>query len=123
LSYPRVIGKVWVLDTETKGTGAEMVPLEKLLREREREPLSLPLLRRRKRRAAREPEPSPPRTFKVVDVITGRTLAEAVDARSVLGLLEETASIVDAHRRDCARVGLKAPRSRVSGTVAAAPER
>jgi hypothetical protein len=89
------MARVWVLDTETKGTGAEMVPLEKLLREREREPRSLPLLRRRKRRAAREPEPSPPRTFKVVDVITGRTLAEAVDARSVLGLLEETASIVD----------------------------
>lgn len=25
--------KTWVLDTETKGTGAEMVPLEKVLRE------------------------------------------------------------------------------------------
>ncbi len=26
------MGKVWVLDTETKGTGAEMVPLEKAQR-------------------------------------------------------------------------------------------
>jgi hypothetical protein len=26
------MGKVWVLDTETKGTGAEMVPLEKTLK-------------------------------------------------------------------------------------------
>jgi hypothetical protein len=26
------MGKVWVLDTETKGTGANMVPLEKVLR-------------------------------------------------------------------------------------------
>jgi hypothetical protein len=28
------MGKVWVLDTETKGTGAEMVPLEKVLEKR-----------------------------------------------------------------------------------------
>ncbi len=27
------MAKVWVLDTETKGTGANMVPLEKVLRE------------------------------------------------------------------------------------------
>jgi hypothetical protein len=26
------VGKVWVLDTETKGTGASMVPLEKALK-------------------------------------------------------------------------------------------
>jgi hypothetical protein len=36
------MGKVWVLDTETKGTGANMVPLEKVLRQpaRETEPAS-----------------------------------------------------------------------------------
>jgi hypothetical protein len=32
------VGKVWVLDTETKGTGASMVPLEKALTRPEREP-------------------------------------------------------------------------------------
>jgi hypothetical protein len=26
------MAKVWVLDTETKGTGAQMVPLEKVLK-------------------------------------------------------------------------------------------
>ena len=26
------MGKTWVLDTETKGTGANMVPLEKVLK-------------------------------------------------------------------------------------------
>jgi hypothetical protein len=26
------VAKIWVLDTETKGTGAEMVPLERALR-------------------------------------------------------------------------------------------
>jgi hypothetical protein len=37
------MAKTWVLDTETKGAGAHMVPLEKILREREREPeLNLP---------------------------------------------------------------------------------
>ena len=30
------MAKAWVLDTDTKGTGAEMVPLEKLERQRQR---------------------------------------------------------------------------------------
>ena len=30
------MAKAWVLDTDTKGTGAEMVPLEKLERQRRR---------------------------------------------------------------------------------------
>jgi hypothetical protein len=32
------MGKVWVLDTETKGTGAQMVPLEKVQAKPEAEP-------------------------------------------------------------------------------------
>jgi hypothetical protein len=43
------MGKVWVLDTETKGTGAEMVPLEKVLEKRA--PDAAPARRSRKRRA------------------------------------------------------------------------
>jgi hypothetical protein len=39
------VGKAWILDTETKGTGASMVPLEKALKQREPAPA-------RKRRAA-----------------------------------------------------------------------
>jgi hypothetical protein len=42
------MAKVWVLDTETKGTGAEMVPLEKLLEKRA--PKTEPAVRSRKRR-------------------------------------------------------------------------
>jgi hypothetical protein len=40
------MGKTWVLDTETKGTGANMVPLEKTLAE----PASKPVRQRRKDR-------------------------------------------------------------------------
>ena len=51
--------KVWVLDTETKGTGANVVPLEKVLRKPEPKPWSPP---RRPRRATEEPKPpSPPK--------------------------------------------------------------
>jgi hypothetical protein len=32
------MGKTWVLDTETKGTGANMVPLEKVLKKADEEP-------------------------------------------------------------------------------------
>jgi hypothetical protein len=45
------MGKVWVLDTETKGTGAEMVPLEKVLETRG--PEAVPARTSRKRRAQR----------------------------------------------------------------------
>ena len=42
-------GKVWVLDTETKGTGAQMVPLESVLKTPQpKEHLLDPRTRRRK---------------------------------------------------------------------------
>jgi hypothetical protein len=52
------MGKTWVLDTETKGTGANMVPLEKVQKpDSEEEPAP------RRRRPARpsKPAPRPPR--------------------------------------------------------------
>src|SRR2546423_11104023 len=50
--------KVWVLDTETKGTGANVVPLESTLRRADApaEPLYVP-----PKRAPRAPEPPAPR--------------------------------------------------------------
>lgn len=45
------MGKVWVLDTGTKGTGAQMVPLEKTLEKKA--PEAEPAVRRRARRPAR----------------------------------------------------------------------
>jgi hypothetical protein len=89
------VGKVWILDTETKGTGANMVPLERV----ERKPgsdavpgFSFPAL---KPPAPSEPEPRAPWRFKVVDVQTREVLAEDADARSTIQALEPVRSIVD----------------------------
>ena len=88
------MGKVWVLDTETKGTGAEMVPLEKVLEEEAPgRPVVLAPSRPRER-----PQPTGPRgpwRFKVVDVMTRQVLAEGIDARRTVELLEDVRSIVD----------------------------
>ena len=87
--------KPWVLDTGTKGTGAEMVPLEKVLTKPGpgREPVVVPPKRRPRTAAA--PEPRKPRRFKVVDVVSGQVLAEDVDARAAIGTLENVRSVVD----------------------------
>jgi hypothetical protein len=88
------VSKVWVLDTETKGTGAEMVPLEKV----ERQPAP-PRPRRRSGPAAprRKPAPKParPERFKVVDVMTRQPLAEDAGARETVDRLKDVRSIVD----------------------------
>ena len=51
------MGKTWVLDTDTKGTGARIVPLEDVLAKPEPEPERRP----RKRRAAPPDPPAPAR--------------------------------------------------------------
>jgi hypothetical protein len=90
------MGRVWVLHTETKGTGAEMVPLEKALNRRE--PAFAPVLG-----AGKRPPPSPdppakaPHKFKVVDVMTREVLAVDADARAAVDLLKGFRSIVDVH--------------------------
>ena len=89
-------GKVWVLDTETKGTGAQMVPLESVLRkpEPERQPLVAPSVRRPKAEPATD-APRPPRRFRVVDVSTREVLADDADTRRTLELLGGVRSSVD----------------------------
>jgi rod shape-determining protein MreB len=87
--------KVWVLDTETKGTGANVVPLDSTLRRAvaPAEPLYVP-----PKRAPRPPEPPaprPPRAYKLVDVTSGEVLAEDVDTRAAIGVLEGLGSVVD----------------------------
>jgi hypothetical protein len=86
--------KVWVLDTETKGTGAQMVPLEKVLRKpKSGEPLYVPP--KREPRPPKEPEPKRPREFKIVDVTTGEVLGEHLNTRAAIAALEDVASVVD----------------------------
>jgi hypothetical protein len=87
--------KVWILDTETKGTGANVVPLEKIQRRPAAEPERpyVPLKPRPK--PPPEPAPSEPHRFKVVDLMTREVLAEGVDARATVDVLAGVRSIVD----------------------------
>jgi len=91
------MGKVWVLDTDTKGTGANMVPLEKVLQRpdarRETEPIFVPPKPRP--RPAEAPAPKRPPRFKVVDVLTRQTLAEDADGRATVDVLKGIRSLVD----------------------------
>ena len=90
------MGKVWVLDTETKGTGAQMVPLEKVLSRPApaAEPLYVP--REPAPRPPAEPEPRRPREFRVVDVMTRQVLADGTGVRGALAVLRGVRSVVDA---------------------------
>ena len=93
--HKQMKGKVWVLDTETKGTGAQMVPLESVQKTPQpKEHLLDPRMRRQKA----EPEsdvPRAPRRFKLVDVSTRQVLADDADARMTLELLGRQRSSVD----------------------------
>ena len=88
------MGKVWVLDTETKGTGANMVPLDRVQRKGSGAVphFKLPELKTPAPGAA---QPRAPRRFKVVDVVTREVLAEDADLRSTIGVLQDVRSIVD----------------------------
>jgi hypothetical protein len=90
------VGKVWVLDTETKGTGAEMVPLEKVLRRPGDEP------ERRRARPVPKPaprekaaEPAPPRRFRVIDSLSRELLADDADSAATIELLRGVQQPVD----------------------------
>jgi hypothetical protein len=88
------MGKVWVLETETKGTGANMVPLERTTkRSAPVEPVFVP----RDPAPKEEPEPQPraPRRFRVVDVMTREELVGDGTARDAIAALEDVHSLVD----------------------------
>jgi len=88
------MGRAWILDTETKGTGAHVAPLEKSGRSaRERELATVRLAR--PPRPTEAPERRLPRQFKVLDVMSGRVLAEGVGAPAVVELLEGARSFID----------------------------
>ncbi len=92
------MGKVWVLDTETKGTGATMVPLERVLRRPTAEPpLATVQFDRPPRPRPGGAAPHAGRRFRVVDVRSRRVLGDDLDARATLGLLENVAHVVDVH--------------------------
>ncbi len=87
--------KVWILDTETKGTGANVVPLEKIQRRAPADPARLRVPPKPRPKAPPEPMPKEPHRFKVVDLMTREVLAEDVDARTTVEVLGGVRSIVD----------------------------
>jgi hypothetical protein len=88
------VAKTWILDTETKGTGAHIAPLKPEPARAERELATVTL--ERPPRRVQAPEPPAPRTFKVVDVMSARVLVEGVDTRETLALLAGMRSALDA---------------------------
>ena len=85
---------VWVLHTETKGTGATMVPLERVTqRSVPAEPFRVP--RKPRPRPQKAPAPRSPRRFRVVDVMTRQTVAGDAGARGAVEALRGARSIVD----------------------------
>jgi hypothetical protein len=89
------MAKVWVLHTGTKGTGAEMVPLDKTLSKPAA--ASEPILPPGEPTAqpTEQPEQREPLRFKVVDVMTNRVLADGADARATVDLMKPVRSPVD----------------------------
>jgi hypothetical protein len=87
--------KVWILDTETKGTGAQMVPLEKVHTGTAADARGPIVLREREKPAPKPPEPRGPRRFRVVDVMTKQAITEGASLRETVDALEDVRSIVD----------------------------
>ena len=85
----------WVLDTETKGTGAQMVHLESVLRKPQPKEHLLPPGTRRAKTEPPAPAPREPRRFKVVDIASRQVLAEDAGLRDTLELYGGRRSSVD----------------------------
>jgi hypothetical protein len=89
------MGRVWVLDTETKGTGAEMVPLDSVLKKPAPRRERLLGTLKPKPRERRPAEPRAPLRFRIVDVATRAVLADDVGARDAVAALRDVRSNVD----------------------------
>ena len=89
------MGKVWILDTETKGTGANMVPLDKVLRKPAAAPERVYVPGAPRPRPAEQPAPAAPHRFKVVDLMTREPIVEDASTRVTVDALRGVRSIVD----------------------------
>ena len=89
------MGTTWILHTETKGTGAQMVPLDKAP-QRSRDPERV-FVREKAGRAPQpeSPKPKAPREFRIVDVMTRRELVSGVPVGEALAVLRGVRSVVD----------------------------
>jgi hypothetical protein len=96
------VAKTWVLETHTKGTGANIVPLTEPEQEQEqdqpakqREPDPVWVHPPTNPRPPKPPEPRKPRRFRVVDVTTREVLADDALAREALAVLRDVHSVTD----------------------------
>jgi hypothetical protein len=89
------MSKVYVLDTETKGTGANVVPLDRAERKPAVKPDPVRVPPKLRRREKPEAPPAESRRFKVVDVMTKEVLAEDTDVRATVEELRRARSTVD----------------------------
>jgi hypothetical protein len=91
------MGKTWVLDTETKGTGAHVVPLEKALRQavEDRALATVTFKRPPAAPADSSPEPPAPLRFRIVDVFSARELGRDIDERAAVRVLGQRRSVRD----------------------------
>lgn len=89
------MAKTWILDSETKGTGAHMVPLEKALEKRSAEEDLAVVTMEGPPAPPRPTEPPAPLSFRIVDVRSSLLLADGVDARAAVEVLEGVGSVVD----------------------------
>jgi hypothetical protein len=88
------MAKTWVLDTETKGTGASVVPLEQVLRRPQSEAKQVYVPPKGRPRPQPAPQQREPRAYRVVDLMTRDTLGEG-DIRAAVDTLGEVRSAVD----------------------------
>ncbi len=89
------MARTWILDTETKGTGARVVPLDTVSQRRSSTERVLTGGQPARRREPEPPTPRAPRRFKIVDLLTRQTIAEDVDVRGAVAALADIRSTVD----------------------------
>lgn len=91
------MGRRWILETDTKGTGARVVPLEDARRDATsvREPAFV--MPPRRSQSPAQPRVRRPPRFRVVDVRSGRVLAQGTDTRATVEALEHVGSVIDVH--------------------------
>jgi hypothetical protein len=89
------MGREWVLDLDPSGTGAEMRPLDSVLRKPQPQPDLAAVRPKPRPRPEPAPEPRKPRRFKVVDVMTGAVMAEDASTRATVDLLAEVRAVGD----------------------------
>jgi hypothetical protein len=88
------MGRTWILQSETKGTGATMVPIDGAAKRASTpEPLHVP--RKQQPRTPAPPAPRAPRRFRVLDVMTRQTLLDDGSAAEAVEALKEVRSTVD----------------------------